>query len=44
MAEKKKVIRRDAKSILAQKEKSELLKLIADLYSLNRENKDIIAK
>lgn len=42
MAEKKKQIWRDAKSILAQKEKSELLKLIADLYSLNRENKTFI--
>ncbi len=36
---KKKLTWKDVKSILLEKEKSELLKLIADLYSSNSENK-----
>lgn len=39
MKEKKKESWKDIKSVLVQKEKSELLKLIADLYSLDKANK-----
>ena len=39
---KKKPTWKDAKTILVEKEKSELLKLIADLYSSSTENKTFI--
>ncbi len=39
MAANKKQTWKDVKSILVEKEKSELLKLIADLYSFNTKNK-----
>ncbi|VFM99051.1 MAG: hypothetical protein BECKG1743D_GA0114223_103646 [Candidatus Kentron sp. G] len=42
MAEGKKPTWRDVKAILAQKEKPELLRLIADLYSSNAKNKTFI--
>ena len=42
MANKKKPTWKDAKSILIEKEKPELLKLIADLYSSSAENKSFI--
>ncbi len=42
MASSKKPNWQDVKAILVEKEKSELLKLIADLYSSNAENKSFI--
>lgn len=42
MRNKKKINWADAKAILIKKEKAELLKLIADLYSFNEENKAFI--
>ena len=42
MDSNKKPVCKDVKSILAEKEKSELLKLIADLYSSSAENKSFI--
>jgi len=42
MADPKKPTWKDVKSILVEKEKSELLKLIADLYSFIAENKSFI--
>jgi hypothetical protein len=42
MASKKKPSWKDVKSILAEKEKPELLKLISDLYSSSSENKTFI--
>jgi hypothetical protein len=42
MARNKKPTWKDVKSILDEKEKSELLKLIADLYSSSAENKSFI--
>jgi len=42
MASSKKPSWKDMKSILVEKDKSELLKLIADLYSSNAQNKTFI--
>jgi hypothetical protein len=42
MARNKKPTWKDVKSILVEKEKSELLKLIADLYSSSAENRSFI--